>query len=43
VRGALIAQGAQPVGGSPEDLKTFMQDETKKWAAVIRASGARVE
>jgi tripartite-type tricarboxylate transporter receptor subunit TctC len=43
IRDALIAQGARPVGGSPEDLKLFMQDEAKKWAAVIRASGARVE
>jgi tripartite-type tricarboxylate transporter receptor subunit TctC len=43
MRSALIAQGARPVGGSPEDLKVFMQDEAKKWAAVIRASGARAE
>ena len=43
VRGALVAQGAQPVGSSPEDLKSFMRDEARKWAAVIRASGARVE
>ena len=43
MRSALIAQGARPVGGSPEDLKIFMQDEAKKWAAVIRASGARAE
>jgi len=43
MRSALIAQGAEPVGGSPEDLKLFMQDEAKKWAAVIRASGARAD
>jgi len=43
MRSALIAQGAQPVGSSPEDLKFFMQDEAKKWARVIRASGARAE
>jgi len=43
MRSALIAQGARPVGGSPEDLKIFMRDEAKKWAAVIRASGARAE
>ena len=43
VRGALVAQGAQPVGSSPEDLKSLMRDEARKWAAVIRASGARVE
>ena len=43
MRSALIAQGAWPVGGSPEDLKIFMQDEAKKWARVIRISGARAE
>jgi tripartite-type tricarboxylate transporter receptor subunit TctC len=43
VRNALIAQGAQPVGGSPEDLKLFLRDEATKWAAVIRSSGARAE
>ena len=43
VRSALIAQGAQPVGGSPEDLKIFMRDEAKKWAEVIRSSGARAD
>jgi len=43
IRSALIAQGARPVGGSPEDLKVFMQDEAKKWARVIKSSGARAE
>ena len=43
IRGALIAQGARPVGGSPEDLRDFMQDEAKKWARVIKSSGARAE
>jgi len=43
VRDALIAQGATPVGGSPEDLKFFMRDEAKKWARVIEASGARAD
>jgi len=43
VHGALLAQGAQPVAGSPEELKAFMQDEAKKWARVIRSSGARAD
>jgi tripartite-type tricarboxylate transporter receptor subunit TctC len=43
MRSALIAQGAQPVGGSPEELRTFMREEGKKWAEVIRASGARAD
>jgi tripartite-type tricarboxylate transporter receptor subunit TctC len=43
IRAALIAQGADPVGSSPEDLRTFMQDEAKKWAGVIAESGTRAE
>jgi tripartite-type tricarboxylate transporter receptor subunit TctC len=43
VRAALIAQGAQPVGGSPEDLKDFMREEARKWARVIRDSGASAD
>lgn len=43
MRSALIAQGARPVGSSPEDLRAFMQDEAKKWARVIKTSGARAE
>jgi len=43
VRSALIAQGARPVGGSPEDLKDFMRYEAEKWANVIKTSGARAD
>ena len=43
VRNALLAQGAEPVGSSPEDLRMFMRDETRKWARVIRTSGARAD
>jgi tripartite-type tricarboxylate transporter receptor subunit TctC len=43
VRNALIAQGAEPVGGSPEDLRDFMRYEAKKWKRVIEVSGARAE
>jgi tripartite-type tricarboxylate transporter receptor subunit TctC len=39
----LLAQGAQPIGGSPEELRAFMRAESEKWSAVIRASGARAE
>ena len=43
LRSALIAQGAQPVGSSPEELRDFMRDEAKKWARVIEVSGARAD
>ncbi len=36
VRKKLIAQGVDPVTGSPEDFKLFIQEETKTWAALIK-------
>src|SRR5436190_16273652 len=43
LRAALIAQGARPVGSSPQDLKEFMRDEALKWRRVIQSSGARAD
>jgi len=43
MRSALVAQGAQPVASSPEDLRIFLREEAKKWAEVIRSSGARAD
>src|SRR5882762_9201992 len=43
MRNALIAQGARPVGSSPEELRTFMREEAAKWARVIQSSGARAD
>ena len=39
----LLAQGADPVGSTPDELAAFMRDEAAKWGRVIRASGARAE
>ena len=35
--------GADPVGGSPQDLKRQIVSELKKWAEVVKATGARVD
>jgi tripartite-type tricarboxylate transporter receptor subunit TctC len=40
---ALLLQGAEPVGSSPEELAKFMRDEADKWGRVIRSSGARAD
>ena len=39
----LQAQGAIPSGMSPADFATLIAAETKKWAAVVKASGAKVD
>jgi tripartite-type tricarboxylate transporter receptor subunit TctC len=39
----LLAQGAIPSGMSPADFVKFIDAETKKWAGVVKASGAKVD
>jgi tripartite-type tricarboxylate transporter receptor subunit TctC len=35
--------GAEPVGGSPQALGTFIESETKKWQKVVADSGAKID
>ena len=35
--------GATPTATTPEQLKAFTADEVKRWAEVIKQSGAKVE
>lgn len=43
VKEKLIAQGADPVGNTPEQFAAHIQAETKKWAAVVKAAGAKID
>jgi len=43
VREALLARGAVPVPGTPEDFARHIAAETVKWARVVRQSGATVD
>ena len=43
VREKLAAQFMEPVGGTPEDLRKFMQHELLVMTPVIKRSGATVE
>ena len=36
VRSKLIAQGVDPVGGTPDEFGKFIQKETKAWAALLK-------
>ncbi len=43
VRERLSSQGADPVGGTPEQFAGLIRDEIRKWAKVVKDSGARVD
>lgn len=43
IRDKLIAQGADPVGSSPEEFAAYIRAETAKWSKVVRSSGARAD
>ena len=34
---------AQPIGGTPEQFAAFFADETKRWAPIVKASGAKAD
>jgi len=39
----MIAQGSDPVGGTPAQFGQFTQREHDKWRVIVRESGARAE
>jgi tripartite-type tricarboxylate transporter receptor subunit TctC len=43
VRERLAADGAEPVGSSPEEFAAFIKSEIDKWARVASAAGFRAE
>lgn len=42
-RDRLLAQGAEPRPGSPEDLRKYLAGEIEKWGKVIREAGIKAE
>ena len=43
VRDKFVAQGAEPLNGTPQDATAYTRAEVIKWAKVVKASGARVD
>jgi tripartite-type tricarboxylate transporter receptor subunit TctC len=43
VRKQLIELGIDVVGSTPEELRAYLKAEIPKWAAVVKASGAKVD
>jgi tripartite-type tricarboxylate transporter receptor subunit TctC len=39
----LKARGARPVAGTPQDFARHIAESTKKWAQVVKASGAKID
>jgi tripartite-type tricarboxylate transporter receptor subunit TctC len=42
VREKLAAQLMEPVGSSPEEFRTLMNNEIARWAPVIKATDVKV-
>ncbi len=40
---ALQKLGSIPLGGSPQDFRKLLDDETPKWLAVVKSSGMKVD
>jgi tripartite-type tricarboxylate transporter receptor subunit TctC len=43
IKEKLLAQGAIPSGNTPQEFAKFIDAEIGKWAAVVKASGAKVD
>ena len=43
VRERLLAQGADPMPGTPETFANFMREEMAKWAPVVKQAGVKLD
>lgn len=43
IRERLLSMGMVPIGGPPSDFKTFLERDSVRWAALIKAADIRVE
>jgi tripartite-type tricarboxylate transporter receptor subunit TctC len=43
MKAAIIAQGAEPQGMTPEQFGTLLKSDYLKWRDIVKASGATIE
>ena len=43
IREKFLAQGAEPLSGTPQEAGAFMRAEVAKWGKVVKASGAKID
>jgi tripartite-type tricarboxylate transporter receptor subunit TctC len=43
VKRSLAALGVDVIGGTPEEFAAYIKSEIPKWAAIIKASGAKLD
>ena len=43
VKTSLAALGVDVIGGTPEEFAAYIKSEIPKWAAIIKASGAKLD
>jgi tripartite-type tricarboxylate transporter receptor subunit TctC len=43
IKERLLSQGAIPGGMTPAEFVRFINAETRKWAQVVKASGAKID
>ncbi len=40
---ALRKLGSEPLGGTPQDFRTLLIEESPKWLAVVKSSGMKID
>ena len=43
VRDRLVAEGADVIGSTPDELAAYMKSETEKWARVVKTAGIKTQ
>ena len=43
IRDRILADGAEPVGNTPEEFRQYLLADVAKWTRVVKASGAKLE